>query len=53
MRTLSATSALRLGSLAFCAALVAGCASAPPKAERYIAPPVGSTWKPPHRGQGA
>jgi hypothetical protein len=24
---------------------VAGCASGPPKAERYIAPPVGSSWK--------
>ena len=45
MRTLSATSALRLGSLAFCTALVAGCASAPPKAERYVAPPIGASWK--------
>ena len=44
MKKLS-THPLRLGTLAFCAALIAGCASAPPKAERYIAPPVGATWK--------
>jgi hypothetical protein len=45
MRTLRATHPLQLGALAICAALVAGCASAPPKAERYIAPPVGASWK--------
>jgi len=45
MRTLSATHPLRLGLLALCAALVAGCASGPPKAERYVAPPVGASWK--------
>ena len=44
MRTLPATHPLQLGALAICAALVAGCASAPPKAERYIAPPVGAKW---------
>ena len=45
MRTLPATHPLRLTILACCAALVAGCASTPPKAERYIAPPVGASWK--------
>jgi hypothetical protein len=45
MRTLPATHSLRLAILACCAALAAGCASAPPKAERYVAPPVGSSWK--------
>lgn len=45
MTTLCATPALQLGSLALCAALMAGCASAPPKAERYVAPPVGASWK--------
>jgi hypothetical protein len=44
MRSLYTTPSLRLGALAFCAALFAGCASGPPKAERYIAPPVGSSW---------
>ena len=45
MKTLSATHPLRLGALAFCAALMAGCASGPPRAERYVAPPVGASWK--------
>jgi len=45
MRMLSNTHSLRLGVLACCAALAAGCASGPPKAERYVAPPVGSSWK--------
>jgi hypothetical protein len=40
-----ATHALRLFGLACCVAAVAGCASGPPKAERYIAPPVGASWK--------
>jgi starvation-inducible outer membrane lipoprotein len=35
----------RLGTLACGVALLAGCASAPPKAERYIAPPPGATWQ--------
>jgi hypothetical protein len=41
----STTHPLRLSLLACCAALVAGCASGPPKAERYVAPPVGASWK--------
>jgi hypothetical protein len=45
MRRLPARDSLRLVTVACCAALVAGCASAPPKAERYVAPPVGATWK--------
>lgn len=45
MRTLSTRRALAGGTLACCAALVAGCAGAPPKAERYLAPPVGASWK--------
>jgi hypothetical protein len=45
MRTLPAPHSLRLVTVVCCAALVAGCASAPPKAERYVAPPVGATWK--------
>ena len=45
MKWLPGTHALGVGTLACCAVLLAGCASAPPKAERYIAPPVGSTWK--------
>lgn len=44
MRTRPASHAARLGSLACCAALLAGCASGPPKAERYVAPPIGSSW---------
>jgi hypothetical protein len=45
MKKLSATHPLGLAALAFCTALIAGCASAPPKAERYVAPPVGAIWK--------
>ena len=45
MRMPSTCHTLRLGALACCAALAAGCASGPPKAERYVAPPVGSSWK--------
>lgn len=45
MKWLPGTHAMGFGTLACCAVLLAGCASAPPKAERYIAPPVGSTWK--------
>ena len=53
MRMLSATPALQLATLACCAALVAGCASTPPKAERYIAPPVGASWKVQVTGTGS
>jgi hypothetical protein len=28
-----------------CVVLLSACTSAPPKAERYVAPPVGATWK--------
>jgi hypothetical protein len=45
MRTHSASHSLRLAAIAVGAALVAGCASGPPKAERYVAPPVGANWK--------
>jgi hypothetical protein len=45
MRAHSATHSLRLAAIAAGAALVAGCASGPPKAERYVAPPVGANWK--------
>ena len=45
MKSLSITHPLRLATVACCAALVAGCASVPPKAGRYIAPPVGASWK--------
>lgn len=45
MKTLSATQTLRAGVLACCLALFAGCASDPPKAERYIAPPSGASYK--------
>jgi hypothetical protein len=45
MRSLPARDSLRLVTVVCCAALVVGCASAPPKAERYVAPPVGATWK--------
>lgn len=31
-------------AVALWAALLAGCAGAPPRAERYIPPPTGSTW---------
>ncbi len=37
--------AVRLGGMALCAALFAGCASGPLKAEHYVAPPVGASWK--------
>lgn len=33
-----------LGACMVTAVLAAGCASAPPRAERYIAPPTGSSW---------
>jgi len=36
--------ALWTGAWVASAVLLAGCASAPPRAERYVAPPVGSTW---------
>jgi hypothetical protein len=45
MRAHSATHSLRLAAIAAGAALVAGCASGPHKAERYVAPPVGASWK--------
>jgi len=45
MKTLSAARPLGLGAFACCVVLIAGCASAPPKAERYVAPPVGASWK--------
>jgi hypothetical protein len=34
----------RLGAWLVSAVLLTGCASGPPKAERYVAPPVGATW---------
>jgi hypothetical protein len=34
----------QLTACVLAAGLAAGCASAPPKAERYIPPPVGATW---------
>jgi hypothetical protein len=33
--------------------LLAGCASAPPRAERYIPPPMGSTWEYARTGTGS
>lgn len=45
MSTRNRQGAARWGSAALCIALIAGCASGPPKAERYVAPPVGSSWK--------
>lgn len=45
MTRLSANHCLRLGTLAGVVALLVACASPPPKAERYIAPPSGATWK--------
>jgi hypothetical protein len=45
MSTLRIPHPLRPLGLVLCAALVAGCAGGPPRAERYIAPPVGSSWK--------
>lgn len=45
MKTLSATHLLRLAGLACGVVLAAGCADTPPRAERYIAPPVGSSYK--------
>lgn len=35
---------LALGAGMLLVALLAGCASGPPKAERYVAPPVGASW---------
>lgn len=45
MSTWNGRSASGLGGVALCVAFIAGCASPPPKAERYVAPPVGATWK--------
>ena len=36
---------LRVNLLAGASPLGAGCAMMEPKAERYVAPPPGSTWK--------
>jgi hypothetical protein len=45
MNKLFAVQPLGAVAIACCVVLLAGCAGAPPKAERYVAPPVGSSWK--------
>ena len=45
MSTWNGRGAARLGGGALCVAFIAGCASPPPKAERYVAPPVGASWR--------
>jgi hypothetical protein len=53
MSTWNGRGAARLGGAALCVAFIAGCASPPPKAERYVAPPVGASWKVQVSGTGS
>jgi hypothetical protein len=53
MSTLNGRGSARLAGAALCVAFIAGCASPPPKAERYVAPLVGSSWKVQVSGTGS
>jgi hypothetical protein len=53
MSTLNGRGSASLAGAALCVAFIAGCASPPPKAERYVAPLVGSSWKVQVSGTGS